>query len=41
MINSHTVLSPDNRHTIAITEMRDGCLCINNEEGIPFEFTIS
>lgn len=36
-----TIFSPDNRHTLAITEMRDGCLCISNEQGIAFEFTIS
>lgn len=35
------VFSPDRKNAISITELRDGCLMINNENQVPFEFSIS
>lgn len=36
-----TVLSPDNKHSVSIIELRDGCLCISNNSQVPFDFSIS
>lgn len=35
------VFPPDNRHSIILTKMKDGCLCFTNDSNIPFAFTLS
>lgn len=35
------VFSPNKKDAVSVSELRDGCLLINNENQVPFEFTIS
>lgn len=35
------LMSPDNRNSISLIELRDGCLCITNNNKIPFGFSVS
>lgn len=35
------VLSPDQMHSMSIIKLRDGCLCIGNNNKVPFGFSIT
>lgn len=35
------IFTPDNTYSVAINELRDGCLCIVNDRHVPFEFSLS
>lgn len=35
------VFSPDNKHSLSVEPLRDGCLCITNDAKVAFGFSIS